>query len=93
MRVERATADLCDAYADRLQICEPLFQPYGGVTAMHGVVSTVRCFEDNSRIKEAVEGPGHRMGPSQHEPARDGQGNGVQTERCSVKHVSLSIRR
>ena len=60
MRVERATADLCDAYADRLQICEPLFQPYGGVTAMHGVVSTVRCFEDNSRIKEAVEGPGQR---------------------------------
>lgn len=58
MRVERATADLCDAYADRLQICEPLFHPYGGVTAMHGVVSTVRCFEDNSRIKEAVEGPG-----------------------------------
>jgi len=58
MRVERATADLCDAYADRLQICEPLFQPYGGVTAMHGFVSTVRCFEDNSRIKEAVEGPG-----------------------------------
>ena len=60
MRVERATADLCDTYADRLQICEPLFQPYGGVTAMHGVVSTVRCFEDNSRIKEAVEGPGQR---------------------------------
>jgi regulator of ribonuclease activity A len=58
MRVERATADLCDAYADRLQICEPMFQPYGGVTAMRGVVSTVRCFEDNSRIKEAVEGPG-----------------------------------
>lgn len=58
MRVERATADLCDAYADRLQICEPLFHPYGGVTSMHGVVSTVRCFEDNSRIKEAVEGPG-----------------------------------
>jgi regulator of ribonuclease activity A len=58
MKVERATADLCDAYPDRLQICEPLFLSYGGVTAMHGVVSTVRCFEDNSRIKEAVESPG-----------------------------------
>src|SRR5262245_16891427 len=58
MKPERATADLCDAYADRLQVCEPLFLAYGGVTAMSGAVSTVRCFEDNSRIREAVEGPG-----------------------------------
>ena len=58
MQVERATADLCDTYADRLQICEPIFQAYGGVTAMSGSISTVRCFEDNSRVKEAVEGPG-----------------------------------
>ena len=58
MKVERATADICDAYADRVQVCEPLFQAYGGITATHGVVSTVRCFEDNSRVKEAVESPG-----------------------------------
>jgi regulator of ribonuclease activity A len=25
---------------------------------MHGGVSTVRCFEDNSRVKDAVESPG-----------------------------------
>jgi regulator of ribonuclease activity A len=59
MKVERATADICDAYADRVQVCEPLFQAYGGITAMHGGVSTVRCFEDNSRVKDAVESPGH----------------------------------
>jgi regulator of ribonuclease activity A len=59
MKVERATADICDAYADRVQVCEPLFQTYGGITAMHGGVSTVRCFEDNSRVKDAVESPGH----------------------------------
>ena len=58
MKVERATADICDAYADRVQVCEPLFEAYGGITAMHGGVSTVRCFEDNSRVKEAVESPG-----------------------------------
>lgn len=58
MKVERATADICDAYADRVQVCEPLFQAYGGITAMHGGVSTVRCFEDNSRVKDAVESPG-----------------------------------
>jgi regulator of ribonuclease activity A len=58
MKAERATADICDAYADRVQVCEPLFQAYGGITAMHGGVSTVRCFEDNSRVKDAVESPG-----------------------------------
>ena len=58
MNVGRPTAELCDAYADRLQVCEPLFQSYGGLTTMSGAVSTVRCFEDNSRVKEAVESPG-----------------------------------
>jgi regulator of ribonuclease activity A len=58
MKPARATADLCDAYGDRLQVCEPLFLAYGGITAMSGVVSTVRCFEDNSRVREAVEDPG-----------------------------------
>jgi regulator of ribonuclease activity A len=58
MKIERSTADLCDAYADRLQVCEPLFHAYGGLTAMQGAVSTVRCFEDNSRVRDAVESPG-----------------------------------
>ena len=52
------TADLCDAHGDAVQVCEPTFQAYGGRRAFHGPVSTVRCFEDNSRVKEAVEEPG-----------------------------------
>ena len=59
MQPPRATADLCDAHSDRVQVCEPLLQAYGGVIAFCGEVSTVRCFEDNSRIKEAVESPGN----------------------------------
>ena len=58
MTCPRPTADLCDAYADRLQVCEPLFQSYGGVVAFGGAISTVRCFEDNSRVREAVESSG-----------------------------------
>jgi regulator of ribonuclease activity A len=54
----RSTADLCDAYADRLQVCEPLFQGYGAIAAFGGAISTVRCFEDNSRVREAVESSG-----------------------------------
>jgi regulator of ribonuclease activity A len=54
----KGTADLCDENGDRVQVCEPVFHPFGGRKAFHGPISTVRCFEDNSRVKEAVEGPG-----------------------------------
>jgi regulator of ribonuclease activity A len=50
----KATADLCDAHAEELQVCEPVFQAFGGRPAFAGAVSTVRCFEDNSRVKEAA---------------------------------------
>ena len=52
------TADLCDEHGDRVQVCEPVFRAFGGRRAFHGAISTVRCFEDNSRVKEAVESPG-----------------------------------
>jgi regulator of ribonuclease activity A len=58
MSTTKATTDLCDAHRDEVQACEPVFQAYGGRRAFAGPVSTVRCFEDNSRVKEAVEGPG-----------------------------------
>ena len=54
----RGTADLCDDHGDHVQVCEPVFQPYGGRRAFNGPISTIRCFEDNSRVKEAVESPG-----------------------------------
>jgi regulator of ribonuclease activity A len=54
----KGTADLCDEHGDRVQVCEPVFHPFGGRRAFHGPISTVRCFEDNSRVKEAVESPG-----------------------------------
>ena len=58
MTSPKGTADLCDAHGDELQICEPVFRAYGGRHAFSGPISTVRCFEDNSRVKEAVDGPG-----------------------------------
>jgi regulator of ribonuclease activity A len=59
MTATRATADLCDQHADAVHACEPVFQAYGGQRVFAGPVSTVRCFEDNSRVKEAVESTGH----------------------------------
>jgi regulator of ribonuclease activity A len=58
MTVTKATADLCDSHPDAVHACEPVFQAYGGRRSFAGPISTVRCFEDNSRVKEAVESPG-----------------------------------
>jgi len=55
MTETKSTADLCDQYGDQLQVCEPVFESFGARVAFGGPVSTVRCFEDNSRVKEAVE--------------------------------------
>lgn len=51
------TADLCDQYADthHLQIADPMFRPFGGHTAFSGRVTTLKVFEDNVLIREALE--------------------------------------
>ncbi|MDI4632105.1 ribonuclease E activity regulator RraA [Pelomonas sp. V22] len=58
-----STCDLCDAYkADASGVLRVLpgglYRSYGGKTSFAGAISTVRCLDDNSRIKAAVEGPG-----------------------------------
>lgn len=53
------TADLCDKYADELQIVEPMvFGDFGGKLDFAGPISTVKCFEDNSLVRAALEKPG-----------------------------------
>lgn len=54
----KGTADLCDEHGEAVRVCEPVFRAYGGRHGFHGAISTVRCFEDNSRVKEAVESAG-----------------------------------
>lgn len=58
MTIPKGTADLCDEHGDAVQVCEPVFHAFGGRRAFSGPVSTVRCFEDNSRVKDAVGAPG-----------------------------------
>ncbi len=56
------TGDLCDAHKSGddtgFRVLPPVFRDYGARTRFAGVVSTVRCFEDNSVIKAALESPG-----------------------------------
>ena len=60
-----ATCDLCDLHRDDaaaaaagFRILPPVFRHFGGRAAYAGPVSTVRCFEDNSFVKAAVESAG-----------------------------------
>lgn len=46
------TADLCDQFSAELQVCEPLFTDYGGALRFAGPASTIKCFEDNSRVRD-----------------------------------------
>ncbi|MBX6353960.1 MAG: ribonuclease E activity regulator RraA [Thermoflavifilum sp.] len=50
-----ATADLCDAYLEELQVCAEGFASYGGRRAFCGPIETVRVFEDNVLVKQALE--------------------------------------
>jgi regulator of ribonuclease activity A len=52
-----ATTDLCDAHPD-IQVCDPVFQTFGGAPAFSGPIATLKVFEDNTLIKQAVESPG-----------------------------------
>ncbi len=51
------TPDLCDAHP-QLAVAEPLLRSFGGRTAFCGRIATVRCHEDNSRVRELAGTPG-----------------------------------
>lgn len=53
------TADLCDEHeGGSIQICDPVFRDYGGDKVFSGHIQTVKCFEDNSMVREALSRDG-----------------------------------
>jgi regulator of ribonuclease activity A len=60
-----STCDLCDLHKSRygdddgvFRVLPPVFRDYGGVHKFCGPVVTVRCYDDNTSVKAAVESPG-----------------------------------
>ncbi|WP_287877414.1 MULTISPECIES: ribonuclease E activity regulator RraA [Acidovorax] len=57
-----STCDICDAHkgddSGAFRVLPPVFHSYGGVAAFAGTVATVKCFEDNTLVKVAVDSPG-----------------------------------
>lgn len=59
----RPTPDLCDYYSELIQVLEQPLCSYGGRHSFGGEIVTVKCFEDNSLVKElvATDGQGKVM--------------------------------
>lgn len=63
-----ATADLCDRHrhdtSGAFRVLPPVFRDFGGRRRFAGPVVTVKCFEDNTLVKAALDGDGRRPSPS-----------------------------
>ncbi|HXR00606.1 MAG TPA: ribonuclease E activity regulator RraA, partial [Pseudomonas sp.] len=46
------TPDLCDAYPEKVQVVEPMFSNFGGRDSFGGEIVTLKCFEDNSLVRD-----------------------------------------
>ena len=62
MAIDFATCDLCDAHktdsTGEFRVLSPVFRDFGQVKKFFGPVETVKCFEDNTLVKAAVDSPG-----------------------------------
>jgi len=52
------TPDLCDQNEGDVEALNMQFNHYGQIKSFFGQVVTVKCFEDNSKVKEAISQPG-----------------------------------
>jgi regulator of ribonuclease activity A len=57
-----STCDFCDTHKEvsdgAFRVLPPVFASYGARAKFAGPVSTVKCFEDNSLVKTALDSPG-----------------------------------
>lgn len=56
--INLSTPDLADEYPNNVSAIELQFRSYGLHRCFYGQAVTVKCFEDNSRVKELVNSPG-----------------------------------
>ncbi len=67
MNVNFASCDLCDVNkgdsTGDFRVLPPVFRDFGQVRKFAGPVVTVKCFEDNTLVKAAVDSPGFVDGP------------------------------
>ncbi|MCP4411659.1 MAG: putative 4-hydroxy-4-methyl-2-oxoglutarate aldolase [Gammaproteobacteria bacterium] len=58
MNNQPSTPDLCDAFPEHIKVVDPIFHNYGGKDTFFGKIVTVKCFEDNSKVKDLADTDG-----------------------------------
>jgi regulator of ribonuclease activity A len=56
--MEYNTSELCDLYADLIDVLEPMLSNYGGRNSFGGKVVTIKCFENTGLIKQVLNTDG-----------------------------------
>jgi regulator of ribonuclease activity A len=56
--MEYNTSELCDLYADQVDVVEPIFANYGGRRSFGGQIRTIKCFEDNGLVRKVLADDG-----------------------------------
>jgi regulator of ribonuclease activity A len=56
--VAYSVPDICDDFIEEISVLEPLFSDFGGKLRFSGEVATIKCFEDNSLVRDAVRSQG-----------------------------------
>ena len=51
--------DICDEFPADIKVVEPHFTDFGNKRRFCGEVFTIKCYEDNSRVKETLATEGH----------------------------------
>ena len=52
------TSELCDLFADSVDVVDPMFVSYGGRYSFGGEITTIKCFEDRGLIDRVLAQPG-----------------------------------
>jgi regulator of ribonuclease activity A len=56
--MEYNTSQLCDTYADLIDVIDPIFSNYGGRLSFGGKAVTIKCFEGSGLIQKVVASDG-----------------------------------
>ena len=56
--MEYDTSELCDLFADSVDVVDPIFASFGGRYSFGGEITTIKCFEDRGLIDRVLAQPG-----------------------------------
>ena len=53
--MEYSVPDICDEFFEEIAVLDPLFSDFGAKRKFCGEIVTVKCFEDNSLVRDQVQ--------------------------------------